>query len=173
MMSVKSGFLVTIMSFLFPFIMSNAAKATVSFKSPEVYSTGRTPMAVAVGDFNGDGVTDLAVANAGNPQIGDDGNISILLGNRDGTFQSANNVVAGKNPFSIAVGDINGDNRLDFAVANGGSGNVSVLLGNGDGTFRTHVDYAIGTGPDSIAVGDLNGDQKLDVAVTAHPAQHR
>jgi VCBS repeat protein/FG-GAP repeat protein len=170
MMSVRGGFLVGVMSFLFSFAMSNAAEATVSFKSPEIYPTGRTPMAVAVGDFNGDGVPDLAVANAGNPQIGDDGNISILLGKGDGTFQSADNFVAGKNPFSIAVGDFNGDGRLDVVVANNGSGNVSVLLGNGDGTFRTHVDYAIGTGPDSVAVGDLNGDQKLDLAVTAHPA---
>jgi hypothetical protein len=170
MMSLKGGFLVGIMSFLFPFTMSNAAKATVSFKSPEIYPTGRTPMAVAAGDFNGDGVPELAVANAGNPQIGDDGNISILLGNGDGTFQSANNFVAGKNPVSIAVGDFNGDNRLDMVVANSGSGNVSVLLGDGDGTFRTPVDYAVGTGPDSIAIGDLNGDHKLDLAVTVHPA---
>jgi hypothetical protein len=170
MMSLRGGFVVGVMSFLFPFAMSNDAEATVSFKSPEIYPTGRTPMAVAVGDFNADGVPDLAVANAGNPQIGDDGNISILLGNGDGSFQSADNVVAGKNPFFVAVGDFNGDNRLDLVVANNGSGNVSVLLGNGDGTFRTHVDYAIGTGPDSIAVGDLNGDQKRDLAVTAHPA---
>jgi FG-GAP-like repeat/FG-GAP repeat len=171
MIFLKGGFLVGMLSFLFPFTMSNAANATVSFKSAEAYPTGgRTPMAATVGDFNGDGVTDLAVANAGNPQIGDDGNISILLGNGDGTFQSAHSFVAGKNPFSIAAGDFNGDNRLDLVVANSGSGNVSVLLGKGDGTFRTHVDYSIGSGPDSIAVGDLNGDHRLDLAVTAHPA---
>jgi uncharacterized protein (UPF0548 family) len=170
MKSVKGRFLVGVVSLLLPFAMSHAAEATVTFKSPEIYPTGRTPMAVAIGDFNGDGVPDLAVANAGDPQTADAGSVSILLGNGDGTFQSADNFVAGKNPFSISVGDFNGDNRLDLVVANSGSGNVSVLLGNGDGTFRTHMDYAIGTGPDSVAVGDLNGDQKLDLAVTAHPA---
>src|SRR5215469_1396661 len=85
MMSVKGGFLMGVMSFIFLFAMSNAAKATVSFKSPEIYPTGKTPMAVAVGDFNGDGVPDLAVANAGNPQTGDAGSVSILLGNSDAT----------------------------------------------------------------------------------------
>jgi len=132
-----------------------------------------------VGDFNGDGKPDLAVANAGNAATGDDGNVSILLGNGDGTFQAALDVAAGKNPFSIAVGDFNGDGRPDIVVANNGinpaggwlAGTVSVLLGNGDGTFRAHVDYATGTGPDSVAVGDFNGDHALDLAVMA-PAAH-
>jgi hypothetical protein len=128
-----------------------------------------------VGDFNGDGRPDLAVANAGKPEIGDDGDVSILLGNGDGTFQPALNVAAGKNPFSIAVDDFNADGRLDVVVANNGqnpaggwlAGSVSVLLGNGDGTFQTHVDYATGAGPDSVAVGDFNGDHVLDLAVAA------
>jgi hypothetical protein len=143
--------------------------ATVGFKLAVNYPVGTAPVAVASGDFNGDGKMDLAVANSGNA-IGDDGNVSILLGNGDGTFQPANNnMVAGKNPSSIAVGDFNGDNRLDLIVANNGNNTVSVLLGNGDGTFQTHVDYATGTGPYSVALGDFNGDQSLDLAVAAHP----
>ena len=86
MMSVKSGFLVGVMSFLFPFAMSNAAKATVSFKSPEIYPTGRTPIAVAVGDFNGDGIPDLAVTQ---DLDGSDlhNQAWVFLGKGDGTFQ--------------------------------------------------------------------------------------
>jgi hypothetical protein len=155
--------------------LSPSAEATVGFKPAVGYPVGTTPLAVAVGDFNGDGRPDLAVANAGKPEIGDDGDVSILLGNGDGTFQPALNVAAGKNPFSIAVDDFNADGRLDVVVANNGqnpaggwlAGSVSVLLGNGDGTFQTHVDYATGAGPDSVAVGDFNGDHVLDLAVAA------
>jgi uncharacterized repeat protein (TIGR02543 family) len=76
-----------------------------------------------VGDFNGDGKQDLAVANQG-------GDVSILLGNGDGTFQPAVNFGAGTTPLSVAVGDFNGDGKQDLAVANNGSNNVSILLRN-------------------------------------------
>ena len=68
----------------------------------------------------------------------------------------------------IAVGDFNGDGKLDLAVTCGlgySPGVVSILLGNGDGTFQKHVDYEVGTAPVGIAVGDFNGDGKLDLAV--------
>src|SRR5262249_34036699 len=136
------------------------------FASSKNYPVGINPKAVVIADFNGDGKPDIAVANSGDPAIGDNGKVSILLNNADGTFQPANNIIAGKNPCSIAVGDFNRDGHLDLVVANNGinvaggwlPGTVSVLLGNGDGTFRTHVDYATGTGPSSIAVAEFNSD---------------
>jgi hypothetical protein len=114
---------------------------------------------VTVADFNGDGKLDLAVANNRS------NNVSILLGNGDGTFQPAVEYGAGSNPTSVTVADFNGDGKLDLAVANNGSNNVSILLGNGDGTFQPDVNFAAGSGPSSLAVGDFNGDGKLDLAV--------
>ena len=65
----------------------------------------------------------------------------------------------------VAVGDFNGDNKPDLAVANETSNTVSVLLGNGNGTFAAKVDYATGGYPNAVAVGDFNGDNKPDLDV--------
>src|SRR5215467_7993313 len=88
------------------------------------FDAGRAPESVAVGDFNGDGTPDLAVANIGS------NNVSVLLGNGDGSFQAAQDFGAGIWPISVAVGDFNGDGKPDLAVANYGSNNVSVLINN-------------------------------------------
>ena len=151
------------------FLSSHVAmSASIGFMSAQNYPVGTAPGAVVTGDFNGDGKLDLGVANFGDPGAGNDGGVSILLGNGDGTFQAAANFAAGKNPPAIAAGDFNGDNRLDLAVINsdGGTGNVGILLGNGNGTFQTPVDYPTGKGPIAVAVGDFNRDDKLDLVVT-------
>jgi hypothetical protein len=123
------------------------------------YGVGSQPDSVAVGDFNGDGKADLAVAN------GAGGNVSVLLGNGNGTFQAARTYWAGTNPTSVAAGDFNGDGKPDLAVANPGSNKVSLLLNNGNGIFQSAVSYGAGAYPYSIAVGDFNGDGKTDLAV--------
>jgi FG-GAP-like repeat/FG-GAP repeat len=124
---------------------------------------------VAVGDFNGDGIPDLVVANSGNPNNnGQGGGVSVLLGKGDGTFEAAVNYTAGLAPFSVTVGDFNGDGIPDLAVNNFSSGDVSVLLGKGDGTFQAAVNYAVGpgaSGPSGVAVRDFNGDGIPDLAV--------
>ena len=136
---------------------SVTAMAGGAFLSGSEPGAGPDPVSVAVGDFNGDGIADLAVANNG-------GDIAILLGNGDGTFRLSETKPAGNNPQSVVVGDFNGDGKADIAVANQG-GNVSILLGNGDGTLQPAVDYAAGTIPFSLVVGDFNGDGKADLAV--------
>lgn len=142
-----------------------ASSATVGFKPAVTYPVGTAPVAVASGDFNGDAKVDLAVANNGNAAVGDDGNVSILLGNGDGSFQPANNFAAGKNPFAIAAADFNGDGRADLVLID--SSGVGVRLGNGDGTFGPATYFPTATGPLSLAVADVDRDNKPDLVVAA------
>ena len=142
-----------------------------TFQPAVEYAVGQEPDALVAGDFNGDGKLDLAVANW-NP-LGD-GNVSVLLGNGDGTFQAAQQYAVGGYPSSIVAGDFNGDGKLDLAVADEGNelggaadpGGVSVLLDNGDGTFEPAVYYAVGPDPNAIVAGDFTSDGRTDLAVS-------
>jgi hypothetical protein len=126
------------------------------------FQVGGAPQSLAVGDFNGDSKQDVAVANYGSAT--GVRALSILLRNDTG-FNPATSLNAGANPFSVAVGDFNGDARQDLAVANSGSASVSVLVGNGAGGFLPAANFAVGATPQSVAVGDFNRDGKQDLAV--------
>ncbi len=118
--------------------------------------------AVGVGDFDRDGKLDLATAGT----FGSTSSINILLGNGDGTFAYGASYEGQASPESIAVADLNGDHKLDLAIANTEGGSVSVLLGNGDGTFQTAVSYPVAF-PVWVTVADVNGDRTPDLVVAA------
>jgi len=144
------------------FLLAASAGANGQLFAPvpgSPFTAGLGTDGVAVGDFNGDGIPDLAAANGGSA------NVSVLLGNGDGTFQAATNYGTGNGPQSVVVGDFNGDGILDLAVANEISNTVTVLLGKGDGTFQPGTNFAVGGSPLSLAVGDFNGDGNLDLAM--------
>ncbi len=117
------------------------------------------PQFVAVGDFNGDGLPDLAVADNGSE-------VWILLGTGDDRlFSPGQSFQAGSLVVSMVVSDFNRDGRLDLAVANLGSNSVSILFGNGDGSFQPAQHFPVQNSPSSIALGDFNGDFIQDLAV--------
>ncbi len=80
------------------------------------------------------------------------------------SFGGPHNYRAGRHPASVAVADLDGDRRLDLAVANGG-GTVSVLLNRRRGRFPVKREYRVGRDPASVAIGDLNSDRRPDLAV--------
>jgi hypothetical protein len=157
-----------IVVFLLILAISAADASTVGFRPPVDYPAGTDPRAVIVEDFNGDGKKDLVVADHGDPNINDDGGVSILLGNGDGTFQAAIKVLFTKNPCPthacLVSADFNGDRNLDLAVLNSGN-TVTVALGNGNGTFQPGTDYVMGTHATDLLLGDVNGDHRQDLIV--------
>jgi hypothetical protein len=118
---------------------------------------------LAVGDFNGDGNRDLVATN---PSLD---SLSVFLGRPDGTMGPSLTLTPGgkgSQPFSVAVGDFNGDAKDDIAAALFGQSSLHVYLSNGDGTFRPDVSYAIGaTGAYFAITADMNADGLRDVVV--------
>jgi hypothetical protein len=144
-----------------------------SFTTPstDVAIPGASSTSLVSADFNGDGNLDLAAGN----DI--DGTVLVVsLGYGDGAFNTVSSSPFGvSRPVnSIAIGDFNGDGKLDLATATvdinvAGSGSVIILLGNGDGTFTQAAGSPMSlSGAYAIAAADFNGDGKLDLAVTSN-----
>ncbi|HUI42336.1 MAG TPA: FG-GAP-like repeat-containing protein, partial [Terriglobia bacterium] len=120
------------------------------------------PIALAAADLNGDSKLDLIVATPGYSRTEND--VVVLLGNGDGTFQTAVRYPVSGTPAAVVTGDFNNDGKVDVAVANSGSDALTILLGHGDGTFQAATDQPGAGALDAVAIGDFNHDGNLDVA---------
>jgi len=119
-------------------------------------AAGSEPSSIVVGDFNSDGIPDLA--------INDGSDVLVFLGGGDGTFMRGVTYATASGNYTIAVGDFNRDGTPDFAVAV--DGGVSIVLGNGDGTFQPNNDIPLNDSSTEITVGDFNKDGIQDLALT-------
>lgn len=129
-----------LVTLLLVFLVSNLANATVGFQMPVTYPVGPAPVAVAIGDFNG-----------------------------DGTFQNATAVATGFSPSGLTVFDVNSDGKLDLVTTVGPHG-IETFLGSGDGTFQQAILCSCGTESDFEAFeptegANFNEDGDLDLAV--------
>lgn len=122
------------------------------------------PNSLAVGDFNRDGNLDVAVVSS-LPT----GNVTILLGNGDGTFTTGASYAVGVHPLYAAAASLRKNGMLDLVVGDSLSNNTYVMLGNGDGTFQPPVSYATTGEPVAVNVGDFNGDGRIDIIALAEP----
>jgi autotransporter-associated beta strand protein len=135
-----------------------------SFSLGGTFSVGSAPAAVAVAHLTHDGHPDLITANVF-------GTVSILLGNGNGTFSTAQNIAVGTIPSSLAVADLTGNGELDLIAADSFASDVNVLMGNGNGTFQPALNFAVGSSPSFVAVADLNGDGHPDI-ITANQSSN-
>jgi len=139
---------------------------TPSYAPQATFATGTNPLAVAIGDLNGDGKPDLAVANYKSNTL------SVLLSTTatnaiSPSYAAQVTVYGGGSPSSVAICDLNADGKPDLAVANRNSNTMTVLLSTNATTpaYAAPATFATGTNPDSISIGDLNADGRPDIAV--------
>lgn len=145
--------------------LNTSSTGSITLASKLDFATGSSPNFLVLGDFNGDAKLDLAISNQ------NDNSVSILKNTSSvSTISFATKVdfTTGTTPGSIALGDLDGDTKVDLIISNQAANIVSVLRNNSDIetiAFNTKVEFATGTGAASVAINDLDGDEKPDIAV--------
>ncbi len=136
-----------------------------TFSTPVNIEVGWSASGVRAGDFNGDGKTDLAVLDKRPDPAFQGGKLVVLLGHGDGTFDAGRSIPVGRSPEAITVGDWNGDQKLDVAVADSRLIGVIILAGRGDGSFDRVGLLKTNFAPYGLSSPDINHDGKPDLSI--------
>jgi gliding motility-associated-like protein len=143
-----------------------------SFAAAVNFATGAGPRGLAIGDLDGDGKPDLAIANFGASTVSVLRNTSTAGSIAASSFATAVDITCGLHPYIVSLGDIDGDGKTDMVAANQGASTISVLRNTATsgaittGSFAATVDIATPSTPTGVAIGDLDGDGKPDVVTT-------
>ena len=146
-----------------------ASSALAQFETRATFPVGKdvTPYSLVVGDFDGDGILDLAEVN-----YLPTGGVKILLANGDGTFRLGATYAVAVQPFYASAASLRGNGILDLVVGDSLSDDVYVMLGNGDGTFESPVPYPTSGRPVDVGTGYFTGSGNLDIiALTGNGAE--
>jgi FG-GAP-like repeat/IPT/TIG domain len=145
---------------------TSTGSGSISYAAKVDFTTGSLPYFVSIGDLDGDGKADLAVANFFSDDVSIFRNTSTT-----GSISYAAKVdfTTGDSPLSVSIGDLDGDGKADLAVANYSSSTVSIFrntsTGSGSISYAAKVDFTTGSFPYSVSIGDLDGDGKADLAI--------
>lgn len=143
---------------LFPIQSYSQVCQSPDFNPAVNYNVNHSPVSVAVGDFNGDGNSDIAVVNSSK-------NVSLLLGDGKGNFGSAVDLNVGNYPTSITTGDINGDGYPDLVTISSTINNATISFGDGKGNFNPGLSFSVGRYPTAVAIGNFNHKKTSDLVV--------
>jgi len=146
---------------------TSSKSGVISFAPKVTIASGTSSTAISMADVDGDSKTDLVIANLVDNSVSILRNKGIAIGII--SFETSVIYPTGTNPYSLSIGDLNGDGKADLVTANINNNTISVLQNNssiGSINYSKYVDFVTGSGPNSIAINDLNGDGKLDLAVT-------